>query len=256
MRTIDANYRGLTVLGKFDEFNTTVVRFDIADLCEEYAGCEVSLVHKRHGDKIAMPIANFEVVDGIGLWTVSEADTAYVGHGQAEIIFHSDTKRRKSVTYNTMVDESPSGDETEPPHPLKSWVDKVLEAAGHITGFLEWDNIQHKPNKFPPEDHTHDADELTYTEKVVHTVGSIGEAIANLKIPIVNELPVPEEKYYGRLMILHLTGSSSVYGSAIFGTNMFAEEGGNDFLYICMMKNGELIWVKLKDIFDTYALYA
>lgn len=230
MRTIDANRRGATILGKYDEYNVTVVRFDVSTFVAEYPGCTITLTHRRARDPIAMPVGSFEVIGGTGYWTVARGDTIYVGRGEAEIDVVKDGQLRKSITYETLVVEAPTEGDPEPEEPFKSWVDKVLEAAGHIEGHLKWENIENKPEVFPPEDHTHDADDLTYTEKSVHTPGSIGEAIAKMnfcRVHIVEELPEATEDVRGHFMIL-------------LGTE-------NDKIYMCMKVSGTLTWVLLHD---------
>ena len=230
MRTIDANRKGATILGKYDEHNTTVVRFDVSVFVAEYPGCSITLTHKRARDPIASPVGSFEFDDMYGYWTITAGDTAYVGLGQAELTVMLAGNKRKSITYETLVVESPTQGDTDPVEPFKSWAEKVIEAAEEAAGAADWLKLKNKPDTFPPDPHTHDADDLTFTEKEEHTPGSIGEAIAkalHCKVMWVDELPPVDEKYRGYFAVL------------------FGEE--TDKIYMLMKKEGTLEWILLHD---------
>lgn len=230
MRTIDANRRGVTILGKYEQNNTTVVRFDVRPFIEQYEGCSIILCHKRARDIIGTPVGSFEVIDSVGYWTVTKGDVLYIGKGQAELQILQGNKKRKSITYETLVVQSPTWGPAQPEQPFKSWAQKVIEASEALAGECEWDKINNKPETFPPSYHTHDADYVTYTQKETHVPGSVGEALAealNCRVHFCEELPAVDIKLRGHFFVV------------------FNDEG--DKIYMLMMTMNGLEWVLLHD---------
>lgn len=131
MRTVDA------VLGKPIELNktgtneTTVIRFRVRQWLEAYPGCVITLIHRRAEDEKGLPVSGFTVDPdaGMGLWTVSNADTAFPGGGECELIMDLGTKKAKSPTYFTMTVPSVGDQSEEPPEPYEGWVDMVVGKA-------------------------------------------------------------------------------------------------------------------------------
>lgn len=111
-------------IGRRGENNATEVRFDITSLIETYGDGTVTLYVKRKGDAEAYP-ATVERDGEIVTWTVSNADTAYVGYGAAELWYYVDNVLAKTVVYLTIVKED-IGEETEtPPDPYETWLDQM-----------------------------------------------------------------------------------------------------------------------------------
>ena len=63
-------------------------------------------------------------------WTIRDTDTAYDGHGKAELILKDASGTvMKSVTAYTICAKSPSSAEpADPPEAIRPWVEQILEA--------------------------------------------------------------------------------------------------------------------------------
>lgn len=114
--------RQTIVLGRQMENNYRTFTFDCSGFGVEVSS--VTLVHQRHGD--VAPYIVDTVNDNALTWTVTNTDTALAGYGQAEIRVTFTDGLAKSVTFNTLVIKSITGD-TVVPDPLQSWYDAMIE---------------------------------------------------------------------------------------------------------------------------------
>lgn len=130
MRTVIVRDAMRIPLGKQGENNA--VRIVWPEIAEKYIklyGDGVfSLVVKRNGDATPYPVT--VTTDGSALvWVPTNADTAVSGFGSCELSYTVGDVIAKSQTWDTEVYSSlTGGDETDPPEPYESWVDKVLKA--------------------------------------------------------------------------------------------------------------------------------
>ena len=130
MVIVEANHNAELNLGYCGESERTCVVFDITALAEEYPGGELSLLVRRPDDDEPYPV--LLVQDGnIYSWYVNNADTAYEGDGEAQLVYQVDLTTAKTHTWITHILHSvPAG--TDPPEPYQAWVDDVLAAAATI----------------------------------------------------------------------------------------------------------------------------
>lgn len=113
-------------IGRRGENNATEVRFDITSMIETYGDGTVTLYVKRKGDAEAYP-ATVERDGEIVTWTVSNADTAYVGYGAAELWYYVDNVLAKTVVYLTIVKEDIGEETGTPPDPYETWLDQMSQ---------------------------------------------------------------------------------------------------------------------------------
>lgn len=85
------------------------------------------LVHRRNGEVAAYPVE----LNENRYWTVTSADLAKPGAGEAELMFISGGRVKKSRTWTTAVFAS-NGAEAEPPEPWRGYLGGVIEAAESI----------------------------------------------------------------------------------------------------------------------------
>lgn len=115
-------------LGYVGENRVEAVVFERACWVEEFGPGSFQLVHRRSCDAEALPVA-VSASDGVVTWTISDADTAYRGPGEAQLTYITlDGKIKKSEIYQTLVTRSlVSG--TDVPEPYEGWVEQVQQAA-------------------------------------------------------------------------------------------------------------------------------
>lgn len=129
MRTIDATLDSPIMLTKTDTNITTTVRFCVKPWLESYPGCVIELIHRRNQDAGGLPAAILETDGEYAYWLVTDADTAYAGYGEAELLMKSGEAKAKSPTYTTYVDKSVASDEETPPEPIERFVEQISDAA-------------------------------------------------------------------------------------------------------------------------------
>lgn len=126
--TYEAQIGRVIPLGRVGENEITEVAFDYSCWLDAYGEGEFRLVHRRNCDSAALPI-EIAAEGGRITWTLTEADTAAQGEGEAQLTyFASSGKIKKSAIYKTMTTRSlTSGENT--PQPYRGFVDTVLAAA-------------------------------------------------------------------------------------------------------------------------------
>lgn len=122
-------------LGRQGENNVLTVQFDVNGWAEEYGDGSFELLHER-----CMDTAPYEcpisVADNIVSWVVRNVDTAYVGRGEAELIYTVGGAVAKSVIYGTSTLRSIDGD-AEFPDPYDDWLRQMHEDAEYCRENLE-----------------------------------------------------------------------------------------------------------------------
>ena len=92
-------------LGVQGESCATEVEFDVRPWLREYPSGTVSAVARREGDQAPYPLT-LDVADGMGVWVVSDTDTAKAGEGAVELTLTSAGTRVRSLTFKTLVTAS------------------------------------------------------------------------------------------------------------------------------------------------------
>ena len=115
-------------IGKQGENLATRIDVDVTPWKTEYPTGIISLF-------VVPPVGNGYLAaieeDGNTIrWTIRDTDTAYDGHGKAELILKGASGTvMKSVTANTICAKSPSAAEpADPPEAIRPWVEQILEA--------------------------------------------------------------------------------------------------------------------------------
>lgn len=126
--TYEAQIGRVIPLGRVGENEITEVAFDYSCWIDAYGEGEFRLVHRRNCDSAALPI-EIAAEGGRITWTLTEADTAAQGEGEAQLTYYASSgKIKKSAIYKTMTTRSlTSGENT--PQPYRGFVDTVLAAA-------------------------------------------------------------------------------------------------------------------------------
>ena len=119
---------GQIVIGRQGENLSTRIDVDVTPWKTEYPTGTISLF-------VVPPVGNgyLAAIDSDGntiRWTIRDTDTAYDGHGKAELILKdANGTVMKSVTAYTICAKSPSSAEpADPPEAIRPWVEKILEA--------------------------------------------------------------------------------------------------------------------------------
>ena len=121
---IDASFGGVIPLGKRGETGATAVVFDLSQFIESFGNGTATLLAKRPTENTAYPCASEREGDAL-TWTVSNADTYYVGYGRVELFWYVGEVLAKSVVFLTQITPD-IGDEGEAPQPQASWVEQML----------------------------------------------------------------------------------------------------------------------------------
>lgn len=115
-------------IGRQGENLATRIDVDVTPWKTEYPTGTVSLF-------VVPPVGNGYLAaieeDGNAiLWTIRDTDTAYDGHGKAELILKDASGTvMKSVTAYTICEKSPSSAEpADPPEAIRPWVEQILDA--------------------------------------------------------------------------------------------------------------------------------
>jgi len=117
-------------LGKFGTNITRAFRFDIKQWQTDYPNGYAHILHKRPDMSAPAPVANTETGDGYIDWIISSGDVAVVGEGEAEVVLMvADEEVAKSGTFVTVISESLTPVDADPPDPYQGWVEQVLNAA-------------------------------------------------------------------------------------------------------------------------------
>lgn len=118
-------------LGYETENDVEAVVFDKTAWIEAYGPGTFEFVHKRRQDSEALPVA-VDVSGGVVTWTITAADVAYRGAGEAQLRYYNAAGQIKaSEIYRTQVSRSLVSN-PDVPSPFEGWVAEVLAAAAGI----------------------------------------------------------------------------------------------------------------------------
>ena len=135
MRYVIAEQEVVIPLGRQGEDNVETVQFDVNGWEAEYGEGAYELLHER-----CMDTAPYEcpitVENGIVSWVVRSADTAYVGRGQAQLMYVVSDGVAKSVIYKTSTLKSIDGN-PDFPDPYDDWLRQMHEDAEYVRENIE-----------------------------------------------------------------------------------------------------------------------
>lgn len=176
-------------LGYLGENLVEAVVFDRACWLQEYGPGTFELVHKRSHDSAPQPVV-LSVSGGAVTWTLTEADTAYRGVGEAQLLFYTpDGKLKKSEIYQTVTARSLTSPES-PPEPIEGWVEQVLAAAAGIQ------NMQVESDTLTPGSPATVVKTVDPDTGVVTLTFGIPEGIQGVSVSSVEVLPSGELRFY------------------------------------------------------------
>ena len=170
-------------IGKQGENFATRIDVDVTPWKTEYPAGIVSLF-------VVPPVGNGYLAsieeDGNTIrWAIRDTDTAYDGHGKAELILKDASGTvMKSVTANTICAKSVSAAEpADPPEAIRPWVEQILEAIKNGVQVEETDPTVPDWAKQPSKP-TYTASEVgalpsSYTPPVTSVNGKTGEVSLN-----------------------------------------------------------------------------
>lgn len=112
------------VLGRQGESGATSFEFDISEWVAQYGEGTLTLTAKRSQDTEPYPVP----IDG-NVWTVSDADTAFEGYGEAQLTYTVGDVVVKTVIYGTITAPSIIATTPDPYEPYTTWLDSMQTAA-------------------------------------------------------------------------------------------------------------------------------
>lgn len=113
------------VIGRRGTYDTMQIAFDLSYLVESFGNGVAVLAVKRSQDESAYP-AVVTQEDNTLTWTVSETDTAYVGAGEAQLMWYVDGGLAKTIIYPMVVMRDILATSEEAPEAYQEWVDALL----------------------------------------------------------------------------------------------------------------------------------
>jgi len=114
------------VIGRRGTYDTLQIAFDLSYLVESYGNGVAVLAVKRSQDESAYP-AVVTQEDATLLWTVNETDTAYVGAGEAQLMWYVDGGLAKTIIYPIVVMRDILATSEEPPDGYENWIEHLTE---------------------------------------------------------------------------------------------------------------------------------
>ena len=137
---INANSSSVLHIGRVGENNATKIVFDISKWVEEYGEGKVTLVIEQNGVISLIgttdPALQFE--SNKVTWLVSNAFTKMENRGKCELYYSIDNVKVKSVLFDIVVTKSLDGYEEVTPTPYDGWINQLLDAAGEVSGAIEY----------------------------------------------------------------------------------------------------------------------
>ena len=116
------------IIGRQKENEVIQIEFDFSAWAEDYGEGTFTLTAMRSGETIPYDVVGLEVDSAAhkAIWTVSDADNAITGYGEAQANYSEDSKIKESAIFATYSGRSlpTSGD---PPSPLDDWMDDLRE---------------------------------------------------------------------------------------------------------------------------------
>jgi len=125
---LEENIRHRIILGRVGDNDTTPIQFDARAWESEYGDGTLNLVAKRNGDAEPYPVL-LEYEAGVYTWTPTDADTAYAGSGEAQLIYTVDGKIKKTAIYSTEVFPSLIPSSADPYQPYSDWLEQMIAEA-------------------------------------------------------------------------------------------------------------------------------
>lgn len=127
-------------LGYPGENKARVIEIDMTAWLEDFPGAAVGVMVKRPNESVFYPAAlkRDEENGNIIRWTITRADVAIEGEGEAQIILtNEDDVELRSRVVTTRIGASMTGTEVEAPPPESTFVSQVINAAAQAEAAVE-----------------------------------------------------------------------------------------------------------------------
>lgn len=129
--TVAAKTAENIIIGRRGTRGTEQISFDVSYLIDTFGDGTAVLMVKRPGGDAAYP-ATTERSENLVVWTVSDTDTSYKGHGECELFWYVDDALAKSVIYAVTILRDIGETTATPPDAYETWID-TLTALGAET---------------------------------------------------------------------------------------------------------------------------
>jgi len=113
-------------IGHEGESNVEQVIFDYSAWFQLYGEGVLNMVILRPLEHLAYPVILTDNGDNTATWTISEADTATVGTGRAQLVYYPSDGNKKTCVFDICIGESifPDG---ETPDEYESWLETLMQ---------------------------------------------------------------------------------------------------------------------------------
>ena len=133
MKTFNMNVTNMptNTIGFGGENGVTEVVLDFSSWAEEFGQGAISLLVRRAMD--ADPYPAVLVTDGTtATWTITDVETSYKGHGEAQWIYTVGEQIKKSAVFGFNVDRSLNSPVAETPEAYETWVERMIELGADV----------------------------------------------------------------------------------------------------------------------------
>lgn len=127
---------GTINIGRQGENAVKTITFDYSVFVEEFGDGVLTLVVQRRKDDEPYPVL-LETEDNKATWTVTSTDTAYKGTGKIQLSYVVDEQIKKSVIYKIKIEPSVIAETEEPPEPIKTYLDQMIEIGSQVQSDAE-----------------------------------------------------------------------------------------------------------------------
>lgn len=138
MKTFNMNVTNMpnNTIGFGGENGVTEVVLNFGKWAEEYGQGAISLLVKRAMDTHPYP-AVLETEGTTATWVITDVETSYKGHGEAQWIYTVGEQIKKSAVFGFNVDRSLNSPVAETPEAYQTWVDDMIALGAGVEQIAE-----------------------------------------------------------------------------------------------------------------------
>ena len=116
------------MLAQQGEYATTQVKLNYQPWIDEFGTGQIILYVKRPGEEMPYPVL-LQTEDGTATWTISQADTAIRGQGEAQFVYLPETGAEKSAVFSTFIAASLCAPAGDPPSGYDDLLEQLTQLA-------------------------------------------------------------------------------------------------------------------------------
>lgn len=125
-------------IGRAGENLATIVTFDVSDWIADFGSGGTFNLYVEQGSGNIYP-QEIETNGSTVEWNVTSTNTAVVGLGKCELFYNKNNVVVKSAIYDIVVTDSLDASAAgEPPTPIKSWLDNIVEMTDKINNAYQY----------------------------------------------------------------------------------------------------------------------